>query len=45
MKKDLKEKLSTISLLADHLKFKEKEIEKANALIGEKQLTIEDLQI
>ena len=35
VKKDLKEKLSKVSLLADHFKFKEKEIEKANALIGE----------
>ena len=35
VEKDLKEKLSKVSLLADHFKFKEKEIEKANALIGE----------
>ena len=35
VEKDLKEKLSKVSLLADHFEFKEKEIEKANALIGE----------
>ena len=35
VEKDLKEKLSKVSLLEDHFKFKEKEIEKANALIGE----------
>ena len=34
IEKDLKEKLSKVSLLADHFEFKEKEIEKANALIG-----------
>ena len=35
VEKDLKEKLSKVSLLADHFEFKEKEIKKANALIGE----------
>ena len=38
VEKDLKEKLSKVSLLADHFEFKEKEIEKANALISEEKV-------
>ena len=34
VKKDLKEKLSKVSLLANHFESKEKEIDKANSLIG-----------